>query len=35
MSLINPSESLEEWQSSGNEGAFLKLDLDKAYDKVD
>ncbi|KAA0058894.1 serine carboxypeptidase-like 42 [Cucumis melo var. makuwa] len=34
MSLINPSESLEEWQSSGNEGAFLKLDLDKAYDKL-
>ena len=33
--ILTASESLEEWRANGKKSALLKLDLEKAYNKVD
>ncbi|TYK11577.1 hypothetical protein E5676_scaffold263G00140 [Cucumis melo var. makuwa] len=33
--ILTTSESLEEWKMKGKRGTLLKVDLEKAYDKVD
>ena len=33
--ILTASEAVDEWSLRGRKGVLLKLDLEKAYDKVD